>query len=33
VAAVLIGGLAWCWFRALRRARAATDAGEAHVQV
>jgi hypothetical protein len=33
VAAVLVAGLGWWWFRALRRARTAIDAGEAHVQV
>jgi hypothetical protein len=33
LAAVIVAGLAWWWFRALRRARSAIDAGEAHVQV
>jgi hypothetical protein len=33
LAALVVAGLAWWWFRALRRARAAIDAGEAHVQV
>ncbi len=33
LAAVIIAGVAWWWFRALRRARSAIDAGEAHVQV
>jgi hypothetical protein len=33
LAAVVVAGLAWWCFRALRLARAAIDAGEAHVQV
>ena len=33
LAAVIVAGLAWWWFRALRGARSAIDAGEAHVQV
>ncbi len=33
VAAVLVAALALWWFRALRRARLAVDAGEAHVRV
>lgn len=33
LAAVIVAGLAWWWFRALRRARSAVVAGEQHVQV
>jgi len=33
LAAVIVAGLAWWWFRALRRARSAIVTDEAHVQV